>query len=116
MESVWGSKSGTENKGPQVSVKVFAVGGRWEEWCPQATWFILGCYVFFPCPSVAGKGTPSRAQNWAVVQHSEKNCLRRHVLTKQEILLGKGTQVESSRVREPRRTALSHGLQSWVLW
>ena len=29
-----------------------------------------------------------------------------HVLTKQEILLGKGTQVESSRVREPRRSAL----------
>ena len=28
-----------------------------------------------------------------------------HVLTKQEILLGKGTQVESSRVKEPRRTA-----------
>ena len=38
------------------------------------------------------------------------------VLTKQEILLGKGTRVESSRVREPRRTALSHGLQSLVLW
>ena len=30
-----------------------------------------------------------------------------HVLTKQEILLGKGTWVENSRVREPRRTALS---------
>ena len=28
------------------------------------------------------------------------------MLTKQEILLGKGTRVESSRVREPRRTAL----------
>ena len=39
-----------------------------------------------------------------------------HVLTKQEILLGKGTQGESSRVREPRRTALPHGLQSQVLW
>ena len=39
-----------------------------------------------------------------------------HVLTKQEILLGKDTRVESSRVREPRRTALSHGLQSQVLW
>ena len=38
-----------------------------------------------------------------------------HVLTKQEILLGKGTWVESSRVREPRRTPLSHGLQSRVL-
>ena len=29
-----------------------------------------------------------------------------HALTKQEILLGKGTRLESSRVREPRRTAL----------
>ena len=28
------------------------------------------------------------------------------MLIKQEILLGKGTQVESMRVREPRRTAL----------
>ena len=39
-----------------------------------------------------------------------------HLLTKQEILLGKGTRVESSRGREPRRTALLHGLQSRVLW
>ena len=29
------------------------------------------------------------------------------MLTKQEILLGKGTRVESSRVRKPRRTAES---------
>ena len=29
-----------------------------------------------------------------------------HVVTKQEILLGKGAQVESSRVKESRRTAL----------
>ena len=39
-----------------------------------------------------------------------------HVLTKQEILLGKGTRVESSRVREPRRTTLLCGSQSQVLW
>ena len=39
-----------------------------------------------------------------------------HVLTKQEILLGKGPRVESSRVREPRRTALPCGSQSRVLW
>ena len=39
-----------------------------------------------------------------------------HVLTKQEILLGKGTRVESSRVRTPRRTALPRGWQCWVLW
>ena len=31
------------------------------------------------------------------------------MLIKQEILLRKGTQVESSRVREPRRTDLPHG-------
>ena len=31
-----------------------------------------------------------------------------HVLTKQENLLRKGTRVENSRVREPRRTALPH--------
>ena len=38
-----------------------------------------------------------------------------HVLTKQEILLGNTTRVESSRVREPRRTALTRGSQSGVL-
>ena len=38
------------------------------------------------------------------------------MLTKEEILLGKGTRVESSRVREPRRTTLPHGSQSQVLW
>ena len=35
-----------------------------------------------------------------------------HVLTKQEILLGQSTRVESSRVREPRRTVLLRGSQS----
>ena len=39
-----------------------------------------------------------------------------HVLITQETLLGKGTRVESRRVREPRRTALLRGSQSWVLW
>ena len=39
-----------------------------------------------------------------------------HVLTKQEILLGNGTQAESSRGREPRRAALLRGSQCRVLW
>ena len=43
------------------------------------------------------------------------SCLT-HVLTKKEILLGKSTQVEGSRVRDPRRTALPHGLESYVLF
>ena len=37
------------------------------------------------------------------------------MLTKQEILLGKGAQVESSRGRDPRRTALPRGLWLTVL-
>ena len=53
------------------------------------------------------------------------NCPRRCVLTKQEILLGKGTWAESSRVREPRRTALplarglglhGDGISFWVVF
>ena len=36
------------------------------------------------------------------------------MLTKEEILLGKDTRVESRRVREPRRTALPCGSKSWV--
>ena len=38
------------------------------------------------------------------------------MLTKQEILLGRSTRAESSRVREPRGTSLQHGSQSQVLW
>ena len=34
------------------------------------------------------------------------------MLTKQEILLGRGARVEGNRVREPRRTALPRGSQS----
>ena len=48
--------------------------------------------------------------------HGNELSEETHVLTKQEILLGKGTQGESSRVREPRRTALPRGSQSRVLW
>ena len=35
-------------------------------------------------------------------------------MSKQENLLGKGARTESSRVREPRRTALPRGSKSWV--
>ena len=44
------------------------------------------------------------------------NCPRRHVLTKQDILLGKGTWAESRRVREPRRTAMPGGIGFWVVF
>ena len=65
--------------------------------------------------SVVGRGMPSfRAPGTGSCLTLGNDCA--HVLTKQEILLGKGTRVESSRVREPRRTALPHGSQSRVLW
>ena len=34
------------------------------------------------------------------------------MLTKQETILGKGTQVDSSKIEEPRRTALPCGSQA----
>ena len=49
-------------------------------------------------------GLLSNTQKWIVRDT--------HVLTKQEILLGKDTRVESSRVREPRRIALPRGSKS----
>ena len=39
-----------------------------------------------------------------------------HVLTKQEILLGKGTRVESSRVRKPRRPKYPLNAGWWEPW
>ena len=38
-----------------------------------------------------------------------------HVLTRQEILLGKDSRVESSRVREPRRTALPLAVSDFMM-
>ena len=58
---------------------------------------------------VAGRGTPSRAKLGFGLTLGNELSEETHVLTKQETLLGKGTQVESSRVREPRRIALPHG-------
>ena len=65
--------------------------------------------------TVTGRGTPSRTRKWALTLGSElfEETL---VLAKQEILLGMGSGSDSSRVREPRRTALPRGLQSGVLW
>ena len=48
--------------------------------------------------------------------HGNKLSEETHKLIKQETLLGRGAWVERSRVREPRRTALPHGLQCQVLW
>ena len=39
-----------------------------------------------------------------------------HILTKQKTSWERGSWVEKSRVREPRRTALSCGSQFWALW
>ena len=50
------------------------------------------------------RGTPSGPKS-GLLSNIEMNYPRRPILlTKQEILLGRGTRAESSRVREPRRT------------
>ena len=68
-------------------------------------------------PFVAGRGTPFQGPKLgSCLTLRNELSEETHVLTKQEILLGKGTRVESSRVREPTRTGLLHGSQSRVLW
>ena len=51
----------------------------WVMWPPytikKKCYLLRGCLVG---SSVAGRGTPFRAQEWALVSHSEMNCLRRH--------------------------------------
>ena len=59
------------------------------------------------------KGAPPPGPKSRLLSNME-NCPRRHMLTKQETLLEKGTQAESSRVRESRRTVLPCGSWSQV--
>ena len=64
---------------------------------------------------VVGRGFPSQAPKMG-------SCLilgnelseETHMLTKQETLLRRSAQVESRRVREPRRTTLPCGSQSQI--
>ena len=70
----------------------------------------------FPvCASVAGRDPFQGPKLGSCLTLRKELSEERDLLTKQEILLGKGTWVEGSRVREPRRTALPRGSQSWVL-
>ena len=93
---------------------------NWRGWRLCFYWFILmilltsvqetnGC--------VAGRGNPFQGPEvGSCLTPRSEFSEEMHMLTEQEILLRKGSQVESRRVRKPRRTALPRGLQSRVLW
>ena len=58
-------------------------------------------------PFVAGRGDPFQGPKLgSCLTLGNELSEETYVLTKQEILLGKGTRVESTRVRTPWRTAL----------
>ena len=70
-----------------------------------------------PHPNVSGRGNHFQGPKLgSCLTLGNELSEETHVLTKQEIILGQGPRVESSRVREPRRTALPRGSQSWGLW
>ena len=75
-----------------------------EIWCWQGWLLLLQEGGPLPGPKT---GLLSNAQKWIVQGDTCADKARD---------LGKGPRVESSRVREPRRTALPHGSQSRVLW
>ena len=61
-------------------------------------------------------GAPSRALRVGSCPTLGKELSEETSADKAREFIGKGHWADSSRVREPRRTALSCGLQSWVLW
>ena len=72
--------------------------------------------VDFYFHTVVGRGRPPyRAPKAGSCLTFGKELSEKTRADKARDLLGKGTGVESSRVREPRRTALPHGSQSRVL-
>ena len=71
------------------------------------TWVSLNCnHDVDRAGSVPGRGTS------CLTLRNELSA-ETHMLTKRETFLGRGAQVESRRVREPRRTALPPGSQPW---
>ena len=96
-----------------------------EQHLPQnATWFmaIISSLVWGWSLSihshtiVTGTGPLPDPENLLLSTLRKELSEKTHVLTKQKISLGRRAQAESSRVREPRRTALPRGSQSLVLW
>ena len=76
-------------------------------WVVYSNFFLLFLVSLF----VAGRGTPSRAWD-GHLSNTQKWIVRGDIhADKARDFIGKGHPVESSRVRKPRRTCLSHGLQ-----
>ena len=92
-----------------------------EEWTLVSVFYLHKGFVCPMCmapPYCCRKGDPFQGPKLGSCLLTLGNELSEetHVLTKQEILLGKCAQAQSMRVSEPRRTSWSHGLQSRVLW
>ena len=67
--------------------------------------------------AVLQEGRPFPGPKWgSCLTLGNKLSEETHVLIKQEILLGRGVQAESSRVREIGRTVRPRGSQSRILW
>lgn len=77
------------------------------------------CFSFrgiYGCVELCRKGDPfQRPKGGSCLTLGSELSEETHVLTKQETLLGRGAQVETCRVTEPRRTVVPRGWQSCLL-
>ena len=74
--------------------------------------FLFSFLVLFSYHIVVGTGGPLQGPKSGLLSNTRERIVQGDTcLTEQEILMGKGTWVESSRLREPRRTALPCGSQ-----
>ena len=65
---------------------------------------------------VLQEGGPLPGPETGLLSNTRKWIVRDTFADKPRDFTGKGPRVDSSKVREPRRTALPHGPQSRVLW
>ena len=110
-------RPGTKEKGPSCSCWVWSIGRRAGPSTPSGQDVSLSEEESHQSCHLLQEGGPLPGPKTGLLSNTRKWTVRGDTCAnKQEILLGKGARVESRRVREPRRTSLSHGLQSRVLW
>ena len=86
-------------------------------WSPVAYWAPTNLRSSFFSILLLQEGVPLPGPETGLLPNTRKWIVRGDTCAdKARDFIGKGTRVESRRVREPRRTALPHGSQSWVLW
>ena len=121
---IWNSSTGIPSPPPAL----FVVMPTWlvrPTWLQTPGFLALGITIGPATPllghrctnNVLQEGGPLPGPQSGLLSNTRKWVVRGGTCAdKGRDFTGKGYLVEHRRVREPRRTALPHGSQSWILW